>query len=316
VTAPLAELVGVSKRYGRLTAVDDVSLELAAGRTVGVVGESGCGKSTIARLMVGLERPNAGTLRFRGTRYGRTARSLRPIRRSLGMIFQDPYESLDSRFTVGEIVAEPLRIHGVYRSSGVARIRELLSSVGLDGIDLDSYPGEYSGGQRQRIGIARALALDPELVICDEPTSALDVSVQAQILNVLLELQRERGISLLMISHDLQVVRRMSDDVVVMYAGAVMERGPAEIVTAAPLHPYTRALLDAIPGSSPAGRRLSNRPRTSEGIASAATIGCPFATRCPKVQEICRVERPLLTESAHSAACHFPERPRERDAVR
>jgi oligopeptide/dipeptide ABC transporter ATP-binding protein len=305
---PIARLDGVSKRYGALTAVDDVSLELAAGRTVGVVGESGCGKSTIARLLIGLERPNAGTLHFRGVRYGRSARSLRPIRRAVGMIFQDPYESLDARFTVGEIVAEPLRIHGVYRRQGVARVRELLSSVGLDGVDLDSYPGEYSGGQRQRIGIARALALDPELVICDEPTSALDVSVQAQILNLLLELQQGRGISLLMISHDLQVVRRMSDDVVVMYAGSVMERGPAGVVTAAPRHPYTRALLDAIPGTSPAARRLSARPRSSEGIASAATVGCPFATRCPKVQGICRAERPPLAPVPHAAACHFPER--------
>jgi oligopeptide/dipeptide ABC transporter ATP-binding protein len=192
-------------------------------------------------------------------------------------------------------------------------VRALLASVGLDGVDLDSYPGEYSGGQRQRIGIARALALDPELVICDEPTSALDVSVQAQILNVLLDLQETRGISLLMISHDLQVVRRMSDEVVVMYAGAVMERGPAERVTAAPLHPYTRALLDAIPGTAPSERRLATRLRSAEGIASAATVGCPFATRCPKVQEICRTERPLLTESAHAAACHFPERTPERD---
>jgi oligopeptide/dipeptide ABC transporter ATP-binding protein len=305
---PIARLDGVSKRYGKLTAVDDVSLELSSGRTVGVVGESGCGKSTIARLLVGLERPNAGTLQFRGVRYGRSARSLRSIRRAVGMIFQDPYESLDARFTIGEIVAEPLRIHGVYRKGGHARVRELLSSVGLDGVDLDSYPGEYSGGQRQRIGIARALALDPELVICDEPTSALDVSVQAQILNLLLELQEGRGISLLMISHDLQVVRRMSDDVVVMYAGSVMERGPAELVTAAPRHPYTRALLDAIPGTWPAARRLSARPRSSEGIASAATVGCPFATRCPKVQEICRAERPLLAQVPHAAACHFPER--------
>jgi oligopeptide/dipeptide ABC transporter ATP-binding protein len=314
--APIVQLEGVSKRYGKLTAVDDVSLVLVPGRTVGVVGESGCGKSTIARLLIGLERPNAGTLRFRGATYGRSGRALRPIRRALGMIFQDPYESLDARFTVGEIVAEPLRIHGVYRTAGVARVRELLSSVGLDGVDLDSYPGEYSGGQRQRIGIARALALDPELVICDEPTSALDVSVQAQILNVLLDQQRERGISLLMISHDLQVVRRMSDEVVVMYAGAVMERGPANVVTAAPLHPYTRALLDAIPGTSPGARRLSARPRSSEGIASAATVGCPFATRCPKVQEICRAERPLLTQSGHAAACHFPERTPERDGHR
>ncbi len=311
---PIAQLEGVTKRYGKLTAVDDVSLELVTGRTVGVVGESGCGKSTIARLLVGLERPNAGTLRFRGVPYGRSVGALRPVRRALGMIFQDPYESLDARFTVGEVIAEPLRIHGAYRKAGVARVRELLSAVGLDGVDLDSYPTEYSGGQRQRMGIARALALDPELVICDEPTSALDVSVQAQILNVLLELQRTRGISLLMISHDLQVVRRMSDDVVVMYAGAVMERGPAEVVTARPLHPYTRALLDAIPGTAPGERRLSGRGRASVGIASAATSGCPFATRCPKVQEMCRVERPLLSVGAHAAACHFPEGTPERDA--
>jgi oligopeptide transport system ATP-binding protein len=307
---PIAELDGVTKRFGKLTAVDDVSLELVSGRTVGVVGESGCGKSTVARLLVGLERPNAGTLRFRGTPYGRSVRALRPVRRALGMIFQDPYESLDGRFTVGEVIAEPLRIHGVYR--GPARVRELLASVGLDGIDLDSYPVEYSGGQRQRMGIARALALDPELVICDEPTSALDVSVQAQILNVLLDMQRARGISLLMISHDLQVVRRMSDDVVVMYAGAVMERGPADVVTARPLHPYTRSLLDAIPGTAPGERRLSSRPRETVGIASAATSGCPFSTRCPKVQEMCRVERPLLSVGTHAAACHFPESP-ERD---
>ena len=311
---PIAQLEGVTKRYGKLIAVDDVSLDLAAGRTVGVVGESGCGKSTIARLLVGLERPNAGTLRFRGAPYGRSVGALRPVRRALGMIFQDPYESLDARFTVGEVVAEPLRIHGVYRKAGVGRVRELLSAVGLDGVDLDSYPSEYSGGQRQRMGIARALALDPELVICDEPTSALDVSVQAQILNVLLEMQRTRGISLLMISHDLQVVRRMSDDVVVMYAGAVMERGPADVVTARPLHPYTRSLLDAIPGTAPGERRLSGRGRASVGIASAATSGCPFATRCPKVQEMCRVERPLLSVGAHAAACHFPEGTPERDA--
>ena len=230
------------------------------------------------------------------------------------MIFQDPYESLDARFTVGEIVAEPLRIHGVYRSAGVARVRELLASVGLDGVDLDSYPGEYSGGQRQRIGIARALALDPELVICDEPTSALDVSVQAQILNVLLDLQETRGISLLMISHDLQVVRRMSDDVVVMYAGAVMERGPAERRDGGAAASRTRGRCSTrFPGTAPAERRLATRLRSAEGIASAATVGCPFATRCPKVQEICRAERPLLTESAHAAACHFPERTPERD---
>ena len=158
---PIAQLEGVTKRYASSSSVGDVSLDLAAGRTVGVVGESGCGKSTIARLLVGLERPNAGTLRFRGAPYGRSVGALRPVRRALGMIFQDPYESLDARFTVGEVVAEPLRIHGVYRKAGVGRVRELLSAVGLDGVDLDSYPSEYSGGQRQRMGIARALALDP-----------------------------------------------------------------------------------------------------------------------------------------------------------
>ena len=230
------------------------------------------------------------------------------------MIFQDPYESLDARFT-RRARSSPSRCGSTGARRGGARAYASCSpTVGLDGIELDSYPGEYSGGQRQRIGIARALALDPELVICDEPTSALDVSVQAQILNLLLEMQRERGIALLMISHDLQVVRRMSDDVVVMYAGAVMERGPADVVTARPRHPYTRSLLDAIPGAR-AGRAAPRRaaPRATVGIASAATTGCPFSTRCPKVQDICRVERPSLSVGTHAAACHFPESAPERD---
>jgi oligopeptide/dipeptide ABC transporter ATP-binding protein len=289
-------------------AVDDVSLALAPGRTVGVVGESGCGKSTTARLIMGLERTSAGELRFQGRPYGYSARALRPVRRAVGMIFQDPYESLDPRFTVREIVAEPLRAHGRWREGGEQRVRSLLADVGLANAALDSHPGEYSGGQRQRIGIARALALAPELVICDEPTSALDVSVQAQILNLLLELQRERGIGLLMISHDLHVVRRMSDEVIVMYAGAVMEQGPSAAVTAHPRHPYTRALLDAIPAATPGARRLAQRKRTVTGIASAALSGCPFSTRCPKVQDVCRVERPLLEGEPQAVACHFPER--------
>jgi oligopeptide/dipeptide ABC transporter ATP-binding protein len=307
MSAPIVELVSVSKRYRGVRAVDEVSLELVPGRTVGVVGESGCGKSTTARLIMGLERTSGGELRFQGRPYGRSARALRPVRRAVGMIFQDPYESLDPRFTLREIVAEPLRAHGRWRQGGEQRVRSLLAGVGLAGAALDSHPGEYSGGQRQRVGIARALALDPELVICDEPTSALDVSVQAQILNLLLELQRERGIGLLFISHDLHVVRRMSDEVVVMYAGAVMERGPSEAVAAHPRHPYTRALLDAIPASTPSERHLAKRARTTEGIASAAATGCPFSTRCPKVQEICRVERPPLEGAPQAFACHFPE---------
>jgi oligopeptide/dipeptide ABC transporter ATP-binding protein len=307
VSAPIVELVSVSKRYRSVRAVDDISLVLEPGRTVGVVGESGCGKSTTARLILGLERTSGGELRFHGRAYGRSARALRPVRRAVGMIFQDPYESLDPRFTLRELVAEPLRAHGTWKAGGQDRVRKLLADVGLDGAALDSYPGEYSGGQRQRIGIARALALDPELVICDEPTSALDVSVQAQILNLMLELQRERGIGLLVISHDVHVVRRMSDEVIVMYAGAVMERGPSDAVTARPRHPYTRALLAAIPASTPAERHLAQRERTTSGIASAARTGCPFSTRCPKVQDVCRVERPVLAGDPQAVACHFPE---------
>jgi len=309
VTPPIVELERVTKRFGGVTAVDEVSLALHPGRTLGVVGESGCGKSTTARLIVGLERPSAGELRFNGAPYGRSGRALRAARKAIGMIFQDPYESLDARFTVGDVVAEPLDTHGVRRGERTDRVRELLDSVGMSGIDPGAYPAQFSGGQRQRIGIARALALDPELVVCDEPTSALDVSVQAQILNLLLELQRERGVGLLVISHDLHVVRRMSDEVAVMYAGMVVEQGPAEAVTRSPRHPYTRALLDAIPGTSPAERRLRDRPRAAEGIASAAAAGCPYSTRCPLATDVCRAEKPALEGDDHRVACHHADVP-------
>ena len=309
MTPPIVELERVTKRFGGVTAVDEVSLALHPGRTLGVVGESGCGKSTTARLIVGLERPSTGELRFNGAPYGRSGRALRAARKAIGMIFQDPYESLDARFTVGDVVAEPLDTHGVRRGERTDRVRELLDSVGMSGIDPGAYPAQFSGGQRQRIGIARALALDPELVVCDEPTSALDVSVQAQILNVLLELQRERGVGLLVISHDLHVVRRMSDEVAVMYAGMVVEQGPAEAVTRSPRHPYTRALLDAIPGTSPAERRLRDRPRAAEGIASAAVAGCPYSTRCPLATDVCRAEKPALEGDDHRVACHHADVP-------
>jgi oligopeptide/dipeptide ABC transporter ATP-binding protein len=304
---PVITAAGLVKRYRGVRAVDGVSFALEPGRTLGIVGESGCGKSTTARLLIGLEKPSAGTLSFHGTPYGSSSRALRPVRRAVGMIFQDPYESLDPRFTVRDIVAEPLRAHGRWRGAGDAAVERLLTAVGLDGIPLDAYPGAFSGGQRQRLGIARALALDPAIIIADEPTSALDVSVQAQILNLLLDLQRERGLGLLMITHDLHVVRRMSDDVLVMYAGATVEAGPAAAVTGRPRHPYTRALLSAIPGSAPDARRLATRTRETGGIASAAATGCPFSTRCPKAVDRCRSERPPLEGPGHAVACHLPE---------
>jgi ABC-type glutathione transport system ATPase component len=258
--APIVELDRVSKTFGAVVALDEVSLALVPGRTLGVVGESGCGKSTLARVIMGLERPTGGQVRFRGRAYPRRPRGLRELRRRVTMVFQDPYDSLDPRFTLRKLLDEPLRAHRLPRDD--ARLRALLESVGMGGADLGSYATEYSGGQRQRIGIARALAPEPDLVICDEPTSALDVSVQAQILNLLLDLQRERGLGYLFISHDLEVVRRVSDEVAVMCAGEVVERGPAADVTAHPQHPYTQRLLAAVPVVHPSERR-ADAPQVS-----------------------------------------------------
>ncbi len=301
---PLLELRDVHKHYGPVRALDGVSLSVAPGETLGVVGESGCGKSTIARIALGLERATQGEVRFRGQPYPRSPRGLRGIRRRVGIVFQDPYDSLDPRFTLQKVVDEPLRAHGL--PHGRARIAELLTSVGMDGARLDSFPGEYSGGQRQRIGIARALALEPELVICDEPTSALDVSVQAQILNLLLDLQRQRGLAYLFISHDLEVVRRMSDGIAVIYAGRIMEAGPTAEVTAAPRHPYTRALLEAVPVTQPSERQRGEAAATRELLISEPTA-CPFAPRCPARQEVCtRQEPPLEERDGRWVACHFP----------
>jgi ABC-type glutathione transport system ATPase component len=251
-TPPLLELAGVGHRFGAVLALDDVSLAVRPGTTLGVVGESGSGKSTLARVIVGLERPLEGVVRLRGRPYPRTARGLRPIRRRIAMIFQDPYDSLDPRFSLRGIIDEPLRAQGLPRDDD--RLAELLRSVGMDGAPLDSYPAEYSGGERQRIGIARALASEPELLVCDEPTSALDVSVQAQILNLLLELQRVKGLAYVFVSHDLDVVRRMSDELAVMQAGRIVERGPTAAVCAAPSHPYTRTLMGAAPATHPSLR--------------------------------------------------------------
>ncbi|RYJ25356.1 dipeptide transport ATP-binding protein Dpp [Streptomyces sp. L-9-10] len=253
--APLLEATGITKRYGRYTALDAVDLRIEAGRTVSIVGESGSGKSTLARVLVGLERADSGTVRFRGeTVRGRRAR--RAFHRSVGMVFQDPYESIDPRLTIGEAVAEPLRAHRLHRHDEPGRVRELLDAVGMEGVEPDAYPHRFSGGQRQRVCIARALATDPDLVICDEPTSALDVSVQAQILNLLLDLQRRRGLAYLFITHDLDVVRRISDEVDVLLRGTVVERGGADQVTHRPRHEYTRRLLGAVPAVSPRERRI------------------------------------------------------------
>ena len=304
--SPVISLSDVHKRYGPVRALDGVSLELEPGRTLGLVGESGSGKTTAGRLILGLERPTSGELRFRGERYPGGGRGLRRVRRAVAMVFQDPYDSLDARFRVRDIVAEPLRAQGLWRAGGRARVEELLSAVGLEGVRPDAFPQELSGGQRQRLGIARALATRPELVVCDEPTSALDVSVQAQILNLLLRLQAELGVGYLFITHDLDVVRRISDDVIVLYAGTVVERGPAAEVAHRSRHPYTQALVSAIPSADPEHRRLADRRPAPEGIATAAATGCPFATRCPKVTDICRAERPPLTGGAHAVACHHP----------
>lgn len=244
----IVETRDLSKSYGKHTALQSVSIGVRPGTTLGIVGESGSGKSTLARLMAGLERPTSGEVRLDGVRLPKRGRALRTARRELGFVFQDPYASLDPRFTLEDIVGEPLRAHGLWRDGGHERVDELLRAVGMGGVDPRSRAGEFSGGQRQRLCVARAIATSPKLVICDEPTSALDVSVQAQILNLLLDLQDSLGVSYVLISHDIDVVRRMSDDIVVMRNGEVKESGPTADVLANPSNDYTRTLLDAIPG--------------------------------------------------------------------
>jgi len=291
-----------------LRAVDEVSFAVARGTTLSLVGESGCGKSTLARLAVGLYAPSAGEIRFEGQPLS-AARAQPALRRRMNMIFQDPYASLNPRWRVSDIIAEPIRSFGLAQGAAALaeRVAELLTLVGLDPTDGGKYPHEFSGGQRQRISIARALSSEPEFLVCDEPTSALDVSVQAQILNLMRDLQTRLGLTYLFISHNLAVVRHMSERLGVMYLGRIVEIGPAEAIFAAPLHPYTRLLLDAIPDLEQIGR--SRTPVGGEVPSPIAPPpGCPFHPRCPLANARCRVEKPVHTRVGDvMVACHAAE---------
>ena len=290
-------------------AVDGVSLTVAAGEAVGLVGESGCGKSTLGRSILRLLEPTSGRIFFDGqdiTTLG--ARALRPLRRQFQMIFQDPFHSLNPRMTVGQSIGEALVIHGLGNSEAArqTRVAELLQSVGLTPDVADRFPHQFSGGQRQRIGIARALAVEPRLIVCDEPVSALDVSVQAQVINLLQDIQRDRGLAYLFISHDLAVVEHLCQRIVVMYLGRVVESGPAHSIGRNPQHPYTQVLLSAVPTVNPSAKR--DRILLSGDVPSPIhpPSGCPFHPRCPVAESRCRTERPEFRTVAHGheAACH------------
>lgn len=309
---PIKSGILVDREVATVHAVDGVSLTLHEGETLGLVGESGCGKSTLCRAILQLVSPTSGSVRFAGDELvGRSRRDLRPLRRELQMIFQDPFASLNPRKRVGQIIGDPIELHGLARGAELKRrVLELLERVGLQAEHYNRFPHEFSGGQRQRIGIARALALQPKLIIADEPVSALDVSVQAQIINLLEELQDEFGLSYLFVAHDLGVVRHVSDRVAVMYLGKVVETSASDALYRSPLHPYTNALLSAVPIPDP--RRNSERERiTLEGDVPSPIDpppGCRFHTRCASATDVCRTEEPALAELApgHFAACHHP----------
>src|SRR2546428_9021935 len=311
VSAPWLNRVLERKPHTLLHAVDGVSFEIEKGKTLALVGESGCGKSTVPRLLVGLCEPTRGGLTFdsQDAHAAFNTPEGRQLRRRIQMIFQDPYASLNPRWIVEDIIAEPLKEHGILsdRAQLKERVGELLKSVGLSPLDMAKYPHQFSGGQRQRISIARALATEPEFLVCDEPTSALDVSVQAQVLNIMKDLQRERGLTYLLISHNLAVVRHVSDQAGVMYLGRVGDLADKQTLFANPKHPYTRMLLDAIPNMHDTGRARTPVQGEVANPLSPAT-GCTFHPRCPLVNDRCRAERPrLLDIKGVKIACHAVE---------
>jgi oligopeptide/dipeptide ABC transporter ATP-binding protein len=309
---PITRGVVLGRKAGEVRAVDGVSFEVRLGETLGIVGETGCGKSTTARLIMRLLDATAGEVRFDGRDITHVrGAELKAVRRQMQMIFQDPYSSLNPRKTVGSIIGEPFAVHGLEkdRAQRKRRVQELMDTVGLNPEHYNRHPHEFSGGQRQRIGVARALALGPRLLIADEPVSALDASIQAQVLNLLRDMQRRFELSVVFISHDLSVVRYMCDRVAVMYLGKIVEIGPGEQLYGFPRHPYTGALLSAVPVADPSAPRGPQRPLAGEAPSPAhPPSACRFHTRCPKAQKRCSVEEPLLADhgSGTLAACHYP----------
>ncbi|MER5635837.1 dipeptide ABC transporter ATP-binding protein [Kitasatospora sp. NPDC002227] len=316
---PLTEGIIFRKQVGAVKAVDGVSFDLVQGETLGIVGESGCGKSTLAKVLMNLEPATSGSVRYKGQEISKlSGAALKAVRRNIQMVFQDPYTSLNPRMTVGDIIGEPYEIHPEVAPKGERRraVQDLLDVVGLNPEYINRYPHQFSGGQRQRIGIARGLALKPEIIICDEPVSALDVSVQAQVINLLEKLQDEFNLSYMFIAHDLSIVRHISDRVGVMYLGKMVELGTDLEIYEHATHPYTQALLSAVPVPDPTARDSRDRIVLEGDVPSPANppSGCRFRTRCWKAQEICAVEEPPLIVrpglqqlAAHDSACHFAE---------
>ena len=319
---PVKRGVVISRTAGQVRAVDDVSFDIARGETLALVGESGCGKSTTGRLVLRLMAPTAGSVRFQGQEIATLPdERMRTMRRHLQIIFQDPYASLNPRMTIGDILTEPMAVHGIgTEATRAARVSELLAVVGLLPEHARRYPHQFSGGQRQRVGIARALAVQPELIVCDEAVSALDVSIQAQVVNLLQDLQQRFGLSYLFIAHDLAVVKHIADRVAVMYLGKLVEIADKPTLFAKPLHPYTQALLSAIPRPQPGLERQRILLPGDVPSAMKPPPGCRFHTRCVHAQDRCRSEEPALREAApgHRVACHFFEalpRPAETGAA-
>ena len=308
---PVKQGVIIDREVARVHAVDDVTFSLKEGETLGLVGESGCGKTTLSRALMRLIDSTHGAIRFRGKDITNASRrEMEPLRREMQMVFQDPFASLNPRKRVGQIIGAPLRLHGTAKDQVAPKVRELLDRVGLAPEHLARYPHEFSGGQRQRIGVARALALEPRLIVLDEPVSALDVSVQAQIINLLDDLQDDFGLTYLFVAHDLSVVRHVSDRIAVMYLGKLMEVSPAEELYTKPIHPYTSALLQAIPIPDPRENRARERVVVSGEPPNPINppSGCVFHPRCTRATDVCKTIEPPLVRypNGHLAACHHP----------